>query len=131
MSKRSEKNSNTVKRGPTNAPRLSPTPSMPNAFPRYSGATDSAINASRGAERLPAPRRSANLAPSTPGQAVAIPINGFDKAERTYPTSAIGFRFCNLSESHPEKPWIIFCVACAMPSMIPTILPPACRYCVR
>jgi hypothetical protein len=45
----------TASSGPKNAPRLSPTPSSPNALPRCSSSAEDAISASRGAERVPGP----------------------------------------------------------------------------
>ena len=70
-----------VRRGPRKAPRLSPKPSSPNAFPLYCGSTHSATIASLGAARLPALDRSATLAKQDPVHMWAIPINGFEMAD--------------------------------------------------
>lgn len=77
------------------------------------------------------PSLSKNLAPKTCGHRDEKPIRGLAMAAKMYPNSAIGFLFCNLSESIPENPWMMFRVARAIPSIIPTILPPAFRFCVR
>ena len=59
----------------TNTPAKAPVVSMarwrPNATPRYSGAVESAISASRGEVRIPLPNRSPTRPISTTGHAVA------------------------------------------------------------
>ena len=63
-----------------NAPALSPMPSRPKALPRCGSSTDAATIASRGADRVPLPKRSRKRAPSTPGQPVDKPIKGLATA---------------------------------------------------
>ena len=43
----------------------------------------------------------------------------------------IGFLFWILSDKEPENPWMIFLVASATPSIIPTMLPPDLSVWVR
>ena len=85
------KKSKTVISGPIKAPKLSPNPSSPKALPLCCSTTEEATSASLGAERVPAPSLSENLAAKTNCHEDAIPINGFETAERMYPKSVIGF----------------------------------------
>jgi len=126
-----QKRSASASSGPMNAPALSPKPSRPNARPRSCSATDSATSASRGADRVPVPMRSRSRAPRTPSQIVASPISGLASAAATNPAMAIALCRLRRSDSDPEKPWTMFCVACAVPSIRPTMLPLTWSVCVR
>src|SRR5678809_1507663 len=110
-----------------NAPRLSPAPSNPNAFPLCCSSEEEAINASRGADLVAEPMRSKKRAPSTQGHVTASHVKGLAKAESIYPNKAIAFLFCHLSDNQPENPCTMFFVASAMPSTMPTIPPLALR----
>ena len=63
--------------GPITAPILSPVRWKPKALPRWALSTESEINASRGALRMPLPMRSVTRPRNTSGQAVATTTSAF------------------------------------------------------
>ena len=106
--------------GPTAAPAWSIARLKPNARPRVSGATESAIKASRGGFRVPFPNRSARrIARSCQGD-VMIPISGRVTPAKAYPDSTNPFREPIRSDQAPDQSFTTLDAESTIPSITPS-----------
>src|SRR4051812_7193605 len=103
----------------------------PNTRPRASAGAKSASMASRGAPRIPFPRRSENRMANTCGHAVAKPISGRTAEAMPYPSSTSFFCERQRSASHPDRIFSALLAASAAPSITPSDMAPAPSTCVR